>query len=125
MRPEPAPSTAVRGRTLSKTTIRAAESLGLTQAELAPILGVSTSTVSRLASGALVLSEEQKTWELAALFVRLYRSLDALVGSNESQLRAWLDSANAGLGGVPRNLIARTEGLVRVVQYLDAARGRI
>lgn len=125
MRPEPAPSAASRGRTLSKATIRAAESLGLTQAELAPILGVSTSTVSRLASGALVLSEEQKTWELAALFVRLYRSLDALVGSNESQLRAWLDSANAGLGGVPRSLIARTEGLVRVVQYLDAARGRI
>lgn len=125
MRPDPNPSTATRGRTLSKATIRAAESLGLTQSELAPILGVSTSTVSRLASGALVLAQEQKTWELAALFVRLYRSLDALVGSNQGQARAWLDSANAGLGGVPRNLIARTEGLVRVVQYLDAARGRI
>jgi transcriptional regulator with XRE-family HTH domain len=125
MRPEPASSTAAKGRTLSKATLRAAESLGLTQSELAPILGVSTSTVSRLASGALVLAQEQKTWELAALFVRLYRSLDALVGSNQGQARAWLDSANAGLGGVPRNLIARTEGLVRVVQYLDAARGRI
>lgn len=125
MRPEPAPSVAAKGRTLSKATIRAAESLGLTQAELAPILGVSTSTVSRLSSGALVLSEEQKTWELAALFVRLYRSLDALVGSNQSQARAWLDSANAGLGGVPKDLIAGTEGLVRVVQYLDASRGRI
>jgi transcriptional regulator with XRE-family HTH domain len=125
MRPEPTLPAAAKGRTLSKATIRAAESLGLTQSELAPILGVSTSTVSRLASGALVLAQEQKTWELAALFVRLYRSLDALVGSNQGQARAWLDSANAGLGGVPRNLIARTEGLVRVVQYLDAARGRI
>jgi transcriptional regulator with XRE-family HTH domain len=125
MRPDPTPSAATKGRTLSKATIRAAESLGLTQSELAPILGVSTSTVSRLASGALILSEEQKTWELAALFVRLYRSLDALVGSNQNQARAWLDSVNAGLGGIPRNLIARTEGLVRVVQYLDAARGRI
>lgn len=125
MRPAPVPSAAAKGRTLSKATLRAAESLGLTQSELAPILGVSTSTVSRLASGALTLSQEQKTWELAALFVRLYRSLDALVGSNQGQARAWLDSANAGLGGVPRHLIARTEGLVRVVQYLDAARGRI
>lgn len=125
MRPEPTASTAARGRTLSKATLRAAGALGLSQAELAPILGVSSSTVSRLASGALVLSPQQKTWELAALFVRLYRSLDALVGSDLSQARAWLDSDNAGLGGVPRNLIARTEGLVRVVQYLDAARGRI
>ena len=125
MRPEAAPSPAAKGRTLSKAALRAAAALGLAQSELAPILGVSASTVSRLASGALVLSPEQKSWELAALFVRLYRSLDALVGSNPSQARAWLDSANAGLGGVPRNLIARTEGLVRVVQYLDAARGRI
>jgi hypothetical protein len=62
---------------------------------------------------------------MATLFVRLYRSLDALVGSNEAQARAWLDGENAALGGVPRELIASAEGLVRVVQYLDAARGRI
>jgi hypothetical protein len=72
-----------------------------------------------------VLAPEQKSWELAALFVRLFRSLDALVGSNEAQARAWLDGENAGLGGIPRQLIGKAEGLVRVVQYLDAARGRI
>jgi len=113
------------GRTLSKATIKAAQLLGLTQAELAPILGLSPSTVSRLAAGEHVLAEAQKSWELAALFVRLYRSLDALVGSNEKQAQAWLDSENAGLGGVPRQLISTTEGLVRAVQYLDAARGRV
>ncbi|MBI3917308.1 MAG: DUF2384 domain-containing protein [Betaproteobacteria bacterium] len=112
------------GRTLAKATIRAAELLGLTQAELAPILGVSRATVSRIASGEHVLAPEQKSWELAALFVRLFRSLDALVGSNETQSRTWLDSENLALGGVPRELIPRAEGLVRVVQYLDAARGR-
>ncbi len=115
---------ALKGRTLAKATLRAAELLGLTQAELAPILGVSRATVSRIASGGYLLSPGQKAWELAALFVRLFRSLDALVGSNESQARAWLDSDNAGLGGIPRKLIPTAEGLVRVVQYLDAARGR-
>lgn len=115
---------ALKGRTLVKATLRAAELLGLTQAELAPVLGVSRATVSRIASGDYLLSPGQKAWELAALFVRLFRSLDALVGSNEAQARAWLDSDNAGLGGIPRKLIPTAEGLVRVVQYLDAARGR-
>ncbi|MGE5523520.1 MAG: antitoxin Xre/MbcA/ParS toxin-binding domain-containing protein [Rhodospirillaceae bacterium] len=114
----------LKARTLAKATLRAAELLGLTQADLAPILGVSRATVSRIASGDYLLAPEQKTWELAALFVRLFRSLDALVGSNEAQARAWLNSENAGLGGIPRKLIPKAEGLVRVVQYLDAARGR-
>ena len=118
------PAAASAGRTLAKATLRAADLLGLTQAELAPILGVSRATVSRIASGEHVLAPEQKSWELAALFVRLFRSLDALVGSNEAQARAWLNSDNLALGGVPRELIPRTEGLVRVIQYLDAARGR-
>ena len=114
-----------RSRTLMKATFRAAALLGLPQAELAPILGVSRATVSRMASGEHLPATEQKTWELAALFVRLFRSLDALVGSNEAQARAWLNSDNAGLGGVPRAQLKRAEGLVRAVQYLDAARGRI
>lgn len=112
-------------RTLAKAAIRAAGLLGLTQAELAPILGVSRATVSRMAAGEHLLSPEQKAWELAALFVRLFRSLDALVGSNETQARAWLNSENVALGAVPRELLPRAEGLVRAVQYLDAARGRI
>jgi DNA-binding XRE family transcriptional regulator len=114
-----------REQTLSKAAVRAAGLLGLTQSELAPILGLSRSTISRLAAGDVLLSPEQKAWELAALFVRLFRSLDAIVGSNTEQARAWLDSENAGLGAAPRQLIATTEGLVRVVQYLDAARGRV
>lgn len=116
---------AAKGRTLGKAALRAAELLGLTQAELAPVLGVSRATVSRIASGDYVLAPEQKSWELAALFVRLFRSLDALVGSNEAQARAWLNGENLGLGAVPRQLLPKAEGLVRVVQYLDAARGRI
>jgi DNA-binding XRE family transcriptional regulator len=123
--PQPKPSPAAQGRTLSKATLRAANLLGLAQAELAPILGLSRATISRMAAGDHVLAPGQKSWELAALFVRLFRSLDALVGSNEAQARAWLDGENAALAGAPRQLIGKAEGLVRVVQYLDAARGRI
>jgi len=113
------------GQTLARATTRAATLLGLSQAELARILGVSAATVSRMAAGRYALQPGQKSWELAALFVRLFRSLDALVGANETQARAWLSSPNVALGAEPRTLLAQTEGLVRVVQYLDAARGRI
>lgn len=118
--PAPAPS-----KTLTKAATRAALLLDLTQAELAAVLGVSPATVSRMANGTYVLEPGNKTWELAALFVRLFRSLDALVGSNETHARAWLGSPNLALGAVPKQLIAQAEGLVRVVHYLDSARGRV
>ena len=123
--PHPSTRPEARARILAKAALRAAALLGLTQADLAPILGVSRATVSRIASGSYSLGPDQKTWELAALFVRLFRSLDALVGSNETQARAWLNSENAALGAVPRQMLSTVEGLVRVVQYLDAARGEV
>ena len=110
---------------LTGAVMRASALLEITQAALAQILGLSPSTVSRMANGAYALDDQKKEWELAALFVRLFRSLDALIGSNDAAARAWLNGPNSGLIGRPADLIRSTEGLVRVVQYLDAARGRI
>jgi transcriptional regulator with XRE-family HTH domain len=110
---------------LTGAVLRASALLEITQTALAQILGLSPSTVSRMANGAYTLDEQKKEWELGALFVRLFRSLDAVVGSNDTAARAWLKGQNGGLAGRPIELIRRTEGLVRVVQYLDAARGRI
>jgi uncharacterized protein (DUF2384 family) len=112
-------------RVLTGAVLRASAMLEITQAGLAQILGLSPSTVSRMASGAYALDSHKKEWELGALFVRLFRSLDALIGSNDSAARTWLSGQNHGLAGRPIDLIRTTEGLVRVVQYLDSARGRI
>ena len=111
------------GRTLAKAAINAAALLGLKQSELAPILGLSPATISRMAGGEYDLSKGDKSWEFAALFVRMFRSLDALVGSNEEHARTWLQSMNRAFGAPPKTLISTTEGLVRVVHYLDSARG--
>jgi Protein of unknown function (DUF2384) len=78
-----------------------------------------------MAGGTYTLDDQRKEWELGALFVRLFRSLDAVIGSNDSSARAWLNGHNSALTGRPIELIRTTEGLVRVVQYLDAARGRL
>ncbi|HEY2145332.1 MAG TPA: antitoxin Xre/MbcA/ParS toxin-binding domain-containing protein [Steroidobacteraceae bacterium] len=112
-------------RVLTGAVLRASALLDITQSALAQILGLSASTVSRMAHGTYTLDEQKKEWELGALFVRLFRSLDALIGSNDSAARSWLNGRNSALTGRPIDLIRSTEGLVRVVQYLDAARGRI
>ncbi len=109
---------------LTKAVARAAERLEISRGLLAKILGVSAPTVSRLYSGDYKLDERRKEWELALLFVRVFRSLDAVVG-DEQTARQWLHSENRGLRGRPIDLIAQTEGLVRVAHYLDASRAPI
>ena len=110
---------------LTKAVVRAAALLGFTQRELAAILGISEATVSRLRADKYRLSPHRpKEWELARLFVRLFRSLDALWG-HDDVARTWLASPNLGLAARPRDLLSSVEGLVRVVGYLDAARGRV
>jgi DNA-binding XRE family transcriptional regulator len=112
-------------RVLTGAVMRASALLEITQSCLAQILGLSPSTVSRMANGTYALDAQKKEWELGALFIRLFRSLDALIGSNDAAARVWLNGQNQGLAGRPIDLIRSTEGLVRVVQYLDSARGRI
>ena len=110
---------------LSRATVRAATLLGMTQVDLADVLGISAATMSRIASGRKQLEPGSKPWQLAALFVRLFRSLDAIVGSDDEAARAWMRGRNLPLGGVPLELVRDPAGLVRTVDYLDAARARI
>lgn len=115
--PEPAP-------VLAKAVLSAAGRLGLRNKQLAAMIGSSEASISRLQHGR-GLDPNTKEGELALLFLRLYRSLDALVGGDDEKARRWLHSENAHLGGVPAERIHAVEGLVDVVQYLDAMRGRL
>lgn len=119
--PRPTLDAPAEGTVLTRATIRAAERLGLSQKALGAIIGVSESVVSRMRNGAYVL-ERGKSFELAALFVRLYRSLDAIVGGDETTARAWLRNENVALRAVPLERIQKVHGLVDVIQYLDSRR---
>ena len=122
---QPAVEPDAAAATLTKAVVRAAGLVGVSQQGLARILGVSAATVSRMFSGQYRLARERgKEWELAVLFVRMYRSLDAIFGDGETA-RQWLNGDNLGLQGKPAELIQTTEGLVRVLHYLDAHRGRV
>ncbi|MDB5764525.1 MAG: hypothetical protein JWQ21_3520 [Herminiimonas sp.] len=111
--------------TLTKAVKNVAVLLHLKQSSVAKILGVSTATASRLFAGDYLLSENRgKEWEFAVLLVRLFRSLDAMLGHGDNA-RKWLDGDNLALAGRPIELIETTEGLIRVLHYVDAHRGRI
>jgi transcriptional regulator with XRE-family HTH domain len=120
--PRPAPEA---GATLTKATLRVAERLGLSQKDLGAILGISAATASRLSAGQKELDPGAKEGELALYLVRIFRSLDALVGGSEQALRAWLTAYNEHLSGVPKDLLARVSGLIHVAEYLDAMRGKL
>src|SRR5215468_921310 len=112
------------GPVLAKALLSAGARLGLRNRQLAAIIGSSEASVSRLQHGR-GLDPDSKEGELALLFLRLYRSLDALVGGDDAKARDWLHSENAHLAGIPAERIRTVEGLVDVVQYLDAMRGRL
>ena len=110
------------GLVLGKAAGRAAALLGLSGSGLAKVIGASEATVSRVVRGERRLDPASKEGELAALLVRLYRSLDALVGNDDARRRAWMTSYNDALNGVPKELIQRAQGLVATVAYLDGMR---
>jgi uncharacterized protein (DUF2384 family) len=113
------------GRVLTQATLRAADVLDVPQRTLADIIGVSASTISRAANGGIALDPATKAGELAKLWIRVFRSLDAIVGSNDDAARAWLNAPNAAFAGEkPIDRVRSAEGLIHVLHYLDTARAR-
>jgi putative toxin-antitoxin system antitoxin component (TIGR02293 family) len=117
---------AADAKVLTAALVKAADLLEMNQGEVGQVIGVSASTVSRMKDGSAHLDPSSKPFQLAALFLRAWRSLDAIVGSHDEPARVWLRSPNAGLGDArPIDLLMRPEGLVRVCDYLDSRRGRV
>ena len=110
---------------LSRAVVRATELMGLSKASLAKILGISPSSAGRLFSDQYQLHPDTKEWEIARLFVRLFRSLDAMMAGDEMALRSWLASPNQALAATPNDLIMDVAGLVHTLDYVNAYRAQI
>lgn len=108
---------------LAKALLNTREQLGLTQQELADIVGVHRTAISRWADSGL--RPQSKSGELALLLIRAYRSLFALFGGNLEDMRHFLRTENRHLAGVPLVMMGQVQGLVHVVEYLDAIRGKV
>ena len=121
------PQTAIRavaseGAVVTKAALRAAGLLGLSNKALARIVGLSEASVSRMGTGGYTLTPGDKPFELAVLFVRFYRAVDAIVHGDDAVARAWMANPNTALGGTPLELVQTLPGLVHAVAYLDARR---
>jgi len=100
--------------------------LGLRQADLAEVIGSSAASISRTFAGQRPIAPDSAEGRHALLFLRVFRSLDTLVGGDAGKARLWLSATNRHLGGhPPLALIRTTPGLVRVADYLDAMRGKL
>lgn len=112
-------------RVLSQAVSRVAACWKLTNEQLGAVLGLSPATASRLRSGGYELDRSTKAFELGQYLVRLFRSLDALMGSDDRASLSWLRAANLDLGGRPVDLIRTISGLNAVANYVDDYRARV
>lgn len=113
------------GKVLTTAVARIAEFWGLTNAKLGAVLGLSQATVSRLRSGRSELDPASKSFEAGQFLLRLFRSLDALLGSDDMAARTWLATPNLDLEARPLDLIDSFKGLMTVCDYVDAHRARV
>lgn len=113
-------------RVLSKALLNMTSFLHLSGKDLSEIIGISESSATRLHQGKKLISPNSKEGELARLLLRVYRSLNALVGNHHEKARAWLNSKNAYFNHQkPIDEIKHVQGLVSVLNYLDAMRGKL
>lgn len=107
-------------RVLAKALTNVGKDLGLTQTWISAVVGKERSAINR--GG---IDPDSKSGELALLLIRVYRSLFVLVGGDAANMRHWMHTANAHTGGVPAEQIRSVQGLLRVLEYLDAMRGKL
>ena len=115
----------VRAVALSTAIVRIAEFWSLNNAKLGLILGLSAPTISRLKRGATELDPASKSFEAGQFLLRLFRSLDALLGSDDAAARRWLDTPNLDLGGKPIEKLDTMRGLIELCDYVDFHRARV
>lgn len=110
---------------LTSAVARIADLWGLSNAKLGAVLGVSPATASRLKSGQTQLDPATKSFEAGQFLLRLFRGLDALMGSDDDASRRWLASANLDLGVRPLELVDTLRGLITLCDYVDGYRARV
>lgn len=105
---------------LAEALSNAGKNLGMSQADLGEIIGKDRTVISRGR-----IDPGSKAGELALLFIRCYRALFVLVGGEPQHMRHWMQTENLHTGGIPAEQIKTVQGLMTVLEYLDAMRGKV
>lgn len=113
-----------RNVVLAKAVLRASEQLGLKQADLGKVLGMHRTMISRL-NRTPSLNPKSKEGELALLLIRLARVLFALTGGDAAWIKHFMTTPNKMTGGIPAKQIESIQGLMTVLRFVDAIRGKV
>ncbi len=108
-----------KAEVLGEALLNAGARLGLSPTEVGRIVGRNRTTIVR--NG---IDPATPNGKLALLLVRLYRGLYALVGGQDDEMKHWMHAKIKTLQSVPAEMIQDVSGLVRVVEYIDAMRGK-
>lgn len=109
---------------LAKALANLKDILHMSSEDLGKIIGVHRNTITRMLKKSEIMPQS-KEGELSLLLIRVYRSLFAINGGNIEAIRHWLTTYNLHLQNTPLDAMKSVLGLSRVVQYLDAIRGKI
>lgn len=110
-------------KVLAKAVLNVAVQLDISQSQLATVIGVSRTSISRL-KVKLRLDAHSKQGELALLLISIYKSLNILSGGEVKLMRLFMNSPNSVTGGIPIHQINTISGLVHVSQQVSALRLR-
>ncbi|MCA0403883.1 MAG: XRE family transcriptional regulator, partial [Proteobacteria bacterium] len=77
-------------KVLTKALSNMSKFYSLTGKDLSQIIGLSESTITRLGQDKKLISPHTKEGEIVLLLLRIYRSLNAIVGNNHEKAKLWL-----------------------------------
>jgi len=109
-----------KAQVLATAFLNAGKELGLSQSVLVEIIDRDRSSISR--NG---ISPNTNSGKLALMLIRVYRSLFVLMGGNNTHIKHWMVTQNLHTGGIPAEQVRDISYLVKIVEYLDAMRGKV
>jgi hypothetical protein len=113
-----------KAEVLAEALLNVQTNLQLTQKDLSEIIHTSTATISRLKTKGSGIAPESAEGQFAVNFIRIYRSLSALLGGDDQQCREWINNYNDHLDSTPLDLLKNNmQDFQKVLIYLDAMRG--
>ena len=108
---------------LAEAILNTADLLGLSQTQLATVMGLDLASINTLEFSA-VLEPASPQGEYGLLLIRLYQSLSTLTGGDSEWIDYFMNAFNTATDGVPIQQIQTREGLEKVLMVVEALNNR-
>ena len=104
---------------LAEAVLNTADLLGLSQTQLATVMGLDRASINTLEFSA-VFEPASAQGEYGLLLIRLYQSLSTLTGGDSEWIDYFMNTFNTATDGVPIQQIQIIKGLEKVLTVVEA-----